>query len=193
MATNEASQSALAVLRPLIEASDKAAIEAYVARIPGEQLPELVASVSPMNKGLAVFVKAAEERIARDKVILFGGEWVDKKTGVVWQFKGDRTDYQVNDYPGFYEALKKAGLPKLTLDAALFKDWKRSDEQLNAIARMKHPKDPKPHVCEACNGDGCGKCDEGKVTPPGIFASIVDDFRVRIGNGWRPAHLKEKV
>ena len=137
-------------------------VERVVARLPAEQVPLLVARATPIRRLLETVETMGEGRISAERIIDFGGEWIDPETGEIFAFSGDPGEYEVNDPEGLRAALRATHkVSQVEIDIAVRPTYKLDNVQLNLLAR---------------------RADEVR--------EVIEDFRSR--KPWRPAHLRPK-
>jgi len=136
-------------------------VDDFVAKMPPEIVPVLVARTVAVRKALQYVEKAGETRLAEEKIILFGGLWVDPETGIVHTFGGAPGEYEVADPEGLRAALRATGKVSPTeIDVAVRPAWKIDNVQLNLLCRRD-----------------------------ASVREVIEDFRTRKPFG--PAHLRE--
>jgi len=83
---------------------DQSALENYIADLPAERVPLVLARTMALRRWLQQIEKMAESRMGLDQILTSGEFWTDPDTAVEFMFTGDRKR-EVKDPEGLRAAL----------------------------------------------------------------------------------------
>lgn len=148
------------------ERATKETVASAVASMPPEDVPTIVVRARYVATLVKAVIDAGEGRLRAEKLLTPGAQWVDRGTGVIYEFVGEKGDWKVADPKGLRLALaalvRKDGsrlVEDAEIDAAVAVTYKANHTKLNDLAKRDQR-----------------------------VREIVDDFRTRDAG---PEHLKE--
>lgn len=107
----------------------------FIDTAPADRIPLIVIRAGAARKWLQKLETFGEQRIARDKIVLFGAETVDTDTGVIYEFRGELGERKITNPAELRKRLLAAGADSAAVARSIFDEIKVSFTELNKIAQ----------------------------------------------------------